>query len=90
MYDSSDPVITENIGLFERAVQAENVEECVSMIRSEYAADLGRETVMLEEIVEETEYESHVIKQAFDRLESNGDGEQFYVDERGLAMDFSA
>ena len=89
MYDSSDPVITENIGLFERAVQAENVEECVSMIRSEYAADLGRETVMLEEIVEETEYESHVIKQAFDRLESNGDGEQFYVDERGLAMDFS-
>jgi len=90
MYDSSDPVITENIGLFERAVQAENVEECVSMIRSEYAADLGRETVMLEEIVEETEYESHVIKQAFDRLESNGDGEQFYVDERGLAIDFSA
>jgi hypothetical protein len=45
---------------------------------------------MLEEIVEETEYESHVIKQAFDRLESNGDGEQFYVDERGLAIDFSA
>ena len=88
MYDSSDPVITENIGLFERAVQAENVDDCVSMIRSEYATELGRETVMVEEIVEKTEYESHVIRQAFDRIESSGDGEQFYVDERGLAMDF--
>jgi hypothetical protein len=81
-------VITENIGLFERAVQAENVDECVSTIRSEYASDLSRGTVMLEEIVEETGYDSHVIKQAFDRLESSGGGVQFYVDERGLAMDF--
>lgn len=88
MYDSSDPVVTENIGLFERAVQAENVDDCVSMIRSEYVTDFSRETVMLEEIVEETEYDSHVIKQAFDRIESSGDGEQFYVDEHGLAMDF--
>jgi prefoldin subunit 5 len=87
IYDRSDPVVTENIGLFERAVQTEAVDECVSMIRAEYVADLGRETVMLEEIVDETDYGRHIVKRAFDRLESSGEGEQFYVDEHGLALD---
>lgn len=89
IYDSSDPVVADNISLFERAVQTEAVEDCVSMLRSEYVADLGRETVMLEEIVDETEFDRHVIKRSFDRLESGGEGEQFYVDEMGLAIDIS-
>ena len=87
IYDDSDPVIEENIGLFERAVQTEAVGDCVSMVRAEYVADLGRETVMLEEVVDETDYDRHVVKRAFDRIESDGEGEQFYVDERGLAID---
>lgn len=87
IYDSSDPVIDENVGLFERAVQTEAVDDCVSMVRAEYVADLGRETVMLEEVVDETDYDRHVVKRAFDRIESGGEGEQFYVDERGLAID---
>ncbi len=87
IYDSSDPVIDENIGLFERAVQTEAVGDCVSMVRAEYVADLARETVVLEEVVDETDYDRHVVKRAFDRLESGDEGEQFYVDERGLAID---
>ena len=87
IYDSSDPVVSGNIGLFKRAVQTETVDDCVSMIRAEYVADLSRETVMLEEIVDETDYGRHVVKRAFDRIESDGEGEQFYVDKRGLAID---
>jgi hypothetical protein len=87
IYDSSDPVVSENISVFERAVQTEAVDECVSMVRSEYINDLGRETVMLEEVVEEADYDRHVVKRSFDRIESRGEGEQFYVDENGLAID---
>ena len=87
IYDSSDPVVAENISVFERAVQTEAVDECVSMVRSEYINDLGRETVMLEEVVEEADYDRHVVKRSFDRIESRGEGEQFYVDENGLAID---
>jgi hypothetical protein len=88
-YDDSDSIVVDNINLFERAVQAESVDECVSKVRSEYVSDLGRETVFADEIVDETEYDQHIVKQSFDRLESHGDGEQFYVDEQGLALDIS-
>ena len=86
-YDESDATLTENIGLFKRAVQAEEVEECVSLVYSEYVTELGCETVMAEEIAEETDYDQNVIKQSFERLEERGDGEQFYLDEYGLALD---
>ena len=86
-YDDSDPVVADNISLFERAVQAEAVDNCVSAVRSEYVSDIGRETVFAEEVVNQMEYDQHVVKQSFDRLESRGEGDQFYVDEKGLALD---
>lgn len=88
-YDDSDPIVADNIGIFERSVYAESVDQCVQDIRSEYVADLGRETVFAEEIVDEFDYDEHEVKQAFDRLESKGDGAQFYVDDEGLAIDVS-
>jgi len=88
VYDDSDPVVADNIGLFDRAVAAERVEECLETIRSEYAADIARETVGLEEVAERG-FDRHVVKQAFERLEADGDAEQFYVDGDGLAVDLS-
>ncbi|RJX44430.1 hypothetical protein DM826_02090 [Halonotius aquaticus] len=87
IYDPADPVVAENISLFERAVQTEAVDDCYAYLKSEYVSDLGRETVMLQEITNETDYDRHVVKRSFDRVESNGDGEQFYIDEDGLAID---
>ena len=89
IYDPADPVVAENISLFKRAVQTEAVDECYAYIKSEYVSDLGRETVMLQEITNEPDYDRHVVKRSFDRVESNGDGEQFYIDEDGLAIDIS-
>lgn len=87
IYDDSDPVVTDNISLFERAVGAERVSECVELIQSEYIDGVGRETIGLEEITGEHGFERHVVKRAFERLEKDGHAEQFYVDEHGLALD---
>jgi len=67
-YDDSDATITENIGIFKRAVQTEEIEDCVSMLHSEYVTELGRETVMAEEVAEKTDYNQNVIKQSFEQL----------------------
>lgn len=87
IYDDSDSVVTDNIDLFERTVRAETVEDCVSMLRDQYVTALDRDTVMLEEVVAESDFDRHVVKQSFDRLESEGDGEQFYIEEHGLTLD---
>ena len=86
IYDASDSLLADNISLFERAVAAERLDECVSVVRGEYLDALGRDTVLLEELVSEHAFKGHVVKQAFDRIESNGDGEQLYLEEDGLAM----
>jgi len=87
IYDDSDPVVADNVHLFERAVRSERVDDCVRTVRSEYVGELGRETALLEQVVDDTRFDRHVVKQAFDRLESSGEGEQFYVDEQGLALE---
>ena len=87
IYDESDPVVADNISLFERAVSAERVEACVETIQSGYLNEVGRETIGLEEISTEHGFDRHIIKRAFDRLEADGSAEQFYVDGQGLAMD---
>jgi predicted nucleic acid-binding Zn-ribbon protein len=86
-YDDSDTTITDNISLFNRAVQSEVVEDCVSMLHSDYVTEPGRETVIADEVAEKTDYDQNVIKQSFERIESRGDGEQFYIDEYDLALD---
>lgn len=87
IYDESDSVVADNISLFERAVGAERVTECVEMIQSEYIEGFGRETIGLEEITAEHGFDGHILKGAFEQLEKDGHAEQFYVDEQGLALD---
>ncbi len=87
IYDSSDPIVTENISIFQRAVQAETVEDCVAWITSEYINQVGRDTVLLEEVAQNTDFDRHIISQAFSQLEGNGVGEQFYIDDQGLALE---
>ena len=87
IYDKSDPFVSDNVELFERAVEAERAEECADTVRQDYVDPPGRETVGLDEVCDEQEFERHVVKRAFERLESSGVAEQFYVDKDGLAID---
>ena len=88
IYDESDPVVAENAGLYERSVNAEAVADCVSKIRTEYMDSLAHGSVLLTDLADETGSDRHVVKQAFARIEDDGDAEQFYLDEQGLALDF--
>jgi hypothetical protein len=88
IYDESDPVVAENAGLYERSVNAEAVADCVSKIRTEYMDSLAHGSVLLTDLADETGTDRHVVKQAFARIEDDGDAEQFYLDEQGLALDF--
>lgn len=87
IYDESDPVARENADLFDPAIDAERIEECVQTIRTEYVSDLGHDSILLSDLVDEHEYDEHVVKRAFNRLESEGAGEQLYIDEFGLSLD---
>jgi|APHM01.1.fsa_nt_gi hypothetical protein len=86
IYNKSDPLLTDNIELFERAISAEKLHKCVSIVRNEYLDSLGRDTVFAEEITTDHDFESHIVKRAFDRLESTDAAEQLYIEEDGLAL----
>jgi hypothetical protein len=87
IYDQSDPLVSDNVEFFERAIGAERAEECASVVRATYVDSPARETVGLGEVCDEHGFERHIVKRAFERLESAGEAEQFYVDEDGLAID---
>lgn len=89
IYDHSDPLIAENIHLFKRALKAERIEECINSITSAYLGELGRDTIGLDEVTADQGFDRHVVKSAFESLESDGEAEQFYVDGDGLALDVS-
>lgn len=86
IYDGSDPLVADNAAIFERALDAERVDDCIVTVRSEYLDDIGRDTVTLAEVVDQHGFDRHVVKQTFEHLESEGAGEQFYVDEQGLTL----
>jgi hypothetical protein len=88
-YDSSDEIADRNSTLFEIPVEDERIEQCVQMIRTNYIDEPGVDSVLLEEVVENDEFDVHVARRPFDRLASQGAGEQLYVDDYGLALDFS-
>lgn len=88
IYDTTDSVVAENAELFERAVQADAVADCVDTLRSQYLEGLGRETLLLTAATEETGYDRHVVRQAFSRLEADDEGEVFSMDEEGVAFEF--
>ena len=88
-YDDSDEVAGKNSGLYEIPVTAERVDECVGVVRENFVNEVGVDNLLLEEVVEEHGFNVREAKQAFDRLEENGEGEQLQVEEYGLALDFS-
>ena len=88
IYDATDAVVAENAALFERAVQADAVADCVDTLRSRHLEGLGRETLLLTAAVEETGYDRHIVRQALSQLAADGDGEVFSMDEQGVAFEF--
>lgn len=88
IYDESDPVASENATLFAPPVRDEQVQDCVETVQKEYVSDIGRESVLLRDVVEKHEYDSQVVKRAFNILEEDGTGEQLYLDELGISLSF--
>lgn len=86
IYDESDPLVAENADLFAPPVATERVTECVETVRNAYVDDVGQESVLLRDVVEEYGYDAQIVKRAFNRLEQDGVGEQLYLDELGLSL----
>lgn len=87
VYDESDPVAAENATLFEPPVDAERIEECMATIHNEYVTNISQNTVLLRDVAEEHGYDSHIVKRAFNRLEHEGVGDQFFVEDLGLTLE---
>ncbi|TQQ79597.1 hypothetical protein [Halonotius roseus] len=87
IYDETDSLVTENADLFERAVEAEAVADCVETIRSRYLEGIGRETLLITAAVDETGYDRHIVRQAFSRLAADDAGEVFRIDD-DVAFEF--
>jgi len=87
IYDETDSVVTENGDLFKRAVEADAVADCVETIRSRYLEGIGRDTLLLTAAAEETDYDRHIVRQAFNRLAADDAGEVFTIDD-DVAFEF--
>jgi hypothetical protein len=85
-YDENDPVVADNVALFDPPVTAERVAECKAHVRERYVDDVMADSVRLDE-VGEAGFDPHVVKRAFNELEAEGVGEQLYLDEFGLALE---
>lgn len=83
-YDEADELIANNKRLFDMPLDKDCVVACVDRIR-DVAADAATQSVMVSDF---DEFDSHIVKRAFDRLENEGLGEQLYVDEYGLGFHF--
>jgi hypothetical protein len=86
IYDDTDPLVSDNVDIFEPAIDAERIDACERVIREEHVSDVTVESVLLEDLSREYQFSSHVVKRAFNELEDDGVGEQLYVDDVGLAL----
>lgn len=87
-YDQSDPLARENVDLFEAPIDTERIEACVQYLQDECVTDPAKQSVVVDDIVAMEDFDAHVVKRAFDRLEKRGDGEQLYLSDVGLALHF--
>jgi hypothetical protein len=86
VYDESDEIVRENADLFAPPVDSERFQACLDTIREEYVQDIGTESVLLQDVVDQNGYPAQVVKRAFNRLEQEGIGEQLYLDDLGLSL----
>lgn len=84
-FDASDDLAANNERLFTVPVDAERTDDCAARIR-ELAEDPATTSVLVSDLTDQ--FDSHVVKRAFDRLEADGVGTQLYVDEYGLGLHF--
>lgn len=89
LHNPADDIASANRTLFEMPIEAERVEECAELIRSEYVEDVRRDSILLQDVVDDHGFEAYVVKQAFDQLESEGVAEQLHADDYGLGLDFN-
>jgi len=87
IYDETDSVVSDNAALFERAVEADAVADCIETIRNRYLEGIGRETLLITAAVDETGYDRHIVRQAFSRLAADDAGEVFQIDD-DVAFEF--
>jgi len=87
VYDESDSIADENAHLFEPPLDSERVSEAKATIEDTYLGDIGRETVRVEEVVEEQGCDAQIVTRAFNELEREGVAPTMFVEELGLCLD---
>lgn len=82
VYDSSDPVASENARLFELPIDQEQQSKCEAAIMDRFGrTEFGSEGVLLETLVSEGEFAPHVVKRTFNTLANQKGYKQKYVDD---------
>jgi hypothetical protein len=81
-------MLRDNGWLLSLDLLGEQVPKCVTTIETEYIEEPQCERVLLQELVQEHGFDSHVVKLAFNRLEERGIGTQIETD-HGLLLGFS-
>lgn len=87
-YYQQDSMLRDNGWLLSLDLLGEQVPKCVTTIETEYIEEPQCERVLLQELVQEHGFDSHVVKLAFNRLEERGIGTQIETD-HGLLLGFS-
>lgn len=77
-YDRDDPLLAAHEHLFEGTLERERVDDCARAIRERYQGSV--EGVRLGTVTSDLDYEPHIVKRAFGRLEDDGIGTQFETD----------
>jgi len=87
-YYQGEPLLRDNDWLLSLDLLGERVSTCVTMIETEKVEESQCDRVLLQEVVQEHGFDSHVVKLAFDRIEERGIGTQIETD-RGLMLSFN-
>jgi Mg2+ and Co2+ transporter CorA len=84
-YDDGDRILEQNAEILSRALPEEQAHECAQAIVTEYLSPATTDLLALKFVSEELDFEPHIVRRAFDRLEADGKGHLEETD-RGLVL----
>jgi hypothetical protein len=83
-YDESDPLVRENVELFEYEVDPERFREGDQVVRNQYVDDPSKTQATITEVVEDHDIEPRVVRAVFERLAEEGVAEIDTLPDVGL------
>ena len=85
-FDQADDVLVANKNILEREEMEERIAACKRSLRSR-EIEPTKDALLLKNVVNQTEYEASIVRQAFEDLDKAGDG-RLHQTQSGLALDF--